>query len=65
MNPIFIDQQKYEQLLAALMKAAHDALGLNDPNPFLIALAEVAEIYPDTAAAYWEPHDEPALSKAA
>ncbi|MCQ1779149.1 hypothetical protein NOJ05_18250 [Neorhizobium galegae] len=40
------------------MNAAHDATALNDPNPFRLALAEAAEIYPESVAAYWIPEED-------
>lgn len=48
---IILHSDAYASLLDALMRAAHDAAALNDPNPFRIALAEAFIYSPDAIAA--------------
>jgi len=58
MTSIILDSLTHERLLDGLMAAAHDAIAVNDPAPFVVALAEIAGIYPQQVMNYWTPDAE-------
>ncbi|CAD7026518.1 hypothetical protein REJC140_02391 [Pseudorhizobium endolithicum] len=58
MTSIILDSTTHTRLLDGLMAAAADALAVNDPAPFVIALAQIANIYPQQVMDYWTPDAE-------